>query len=200
MKLTIDPNRVSVFGNAINTDIFKPTEIKKKTNNLITIGRLTEQKNLSPLIKAVARANVKLTIVGQGELETKLKKLAQVEQASIEWIPKVKNEDIPNLLSQHKAFVLVSHYEGNPKALLEAMACELPCIVSDIKEHLFIQDKETGFKTKQSIAAIKATIEHVLTHPELKTIGKNARHFILKNHSTYHISQKEANLYTSWKK
>jgi glycosyltransferase involved in cell wall biosynthesis len=44
-------------------------------------------------------------------------------------------EDIPEILSGCDLFVFPSYLEGLSNSILEAMQCELPCLVSDIPEN-----------------------------------------------------------------
>src|SRR3989344_236496 len=72
-------NKVYYLPNGVNINLFKPA-IKKKSmqiKNILSVGRLETQKNFKNLIKALSGLNVRLTIVGEGSLKTKLKFLAK---------------------------------------------------------------------------------------------------------------------------
>jgi GalNAc-alpha-(1->4)-GalNAc-alpha-(1->3)-diNAcBac-PP-undecaprenol alpha-1,4-N-acetyl-D-galactosaminyltransferase len=102
----------------------------------VTVTRLVQQKGVDVLLKAAAQAFGSLTgwrlaIVGDGPLRDELQKLAQElgVGARLDWIGHVS--DPSPYLRAAKFFVLTSRFEGSPNALLEAMACGLPAIVSD---------------------------------------------------------------------
>jgi glycosyltransferase involved in cell wall biosynthesis len=103
---------------------------------VITVGRLVRQKGLDVLLKAWAKVEEakpgwRLAIVGGGPLEGELKELAaalKIED-SVEFIGHVA-DPFPWLKSA-EFFVLTSRFEGTPNALLEAMICGLPSVVSD---------------------------------------------------------------------
>jgi glycosyltransferase involved in cell wall biosynthesis len=103
---------------------------------VITIGRLVEQKGLDILLAAWAKVvevlpDWRLAIVGGGPLEGELQALAaklNIEN-SVDWIGHV-SDPFP-LLRGAEFFVLTSRFEGTPNAMLEAMVCGLPAIVSD---------------------------------------------------------------------
>ena len=73
----------------------------------------------------------RLAIVGGGPLEAELQALAAKLniESSVDWIGQV-SDPFP-LLRGAEFFVLTSRFEGTPNALLEAMACGLPAVVSD---------------------------------------------------------------------
>ena len=103
---------------------------------IITVGRLVEQKGLDVLITAWAKAaprlpGWRLAIVGDGPLRGELEALAQTlgVDDSIDWYGHLA-DPFP-LVRAAKFFVLTSRFEGTPNALLEAMACGLPGVVSD---------------------------------------------------------------------
>jgi GalNAc-alpha-(1->4)-GalNAc-alpha-(1->3)-diNAcBac-PP-undecaprenol alpha-1,4-N-acetyl-D-galactosaminyltransferase len=103
---------------------------------VITVGRLVEQKGLDVLLAAWSKASHalpgwRLAIVGSGPLEDELKARARslgIED-SVDWLGHVA-DPFP-LLRGSDFFVLTSRFEGTPNALLEAMACGLPAVVSD---------------------------------------------------------------------
>ncbi|ATS17713.1 glycosyl transferase [Parathermosynechococcus lividus PCC 6715] len=103
---------------------------------VLAIGRLTEQKNFSTLIRAFAqsrlRGNARLLILGEGPLRPAL--LAEAAACGL------KEEDfqmpgfIDNpyaFLARAGVFVLSSRWEGLPGVLIEAMACGTPVVSTD---------------------------------------------------------------------
>jgi len=103
----------------------------KKT--FITIGRLTKQKGQVTLLKAFAKINydVNLIIIGSGEKEYELKKLAMELKIDdrVYFLGFVKNPF--KFLYNANIFVLSSLWEGFGNVIVEAMRCELPIISSD---------------------------------------------------------------------
>ena len=109
------------------------------------VARLEPVKNLSVLIDAFARCHddvMRLTLVGSGELESTLRlqaKKAGVERA-ISFAGLVPRTQVYDYLEQTDVFVSTSWIEGVPIAVLEAMLCERPVILSDIPAHREIAD------------------------------------------------------------
>ena len=102
----------------------------------ITVTRLVEQKGVDVLLKASAQAFARLpgwrlVIIGDGPLRSNLQELSNELGITkrVDWLGYVK--DPTPFLRGAKFFVLTSRFEGSPNALLEALACGLPAIVSD---------------------------------------------------------------------
>lgn len=118
----------------------------------VAIGRLTEQKNFSLLIKCFAEflkshPNNSLRIYGKGNKENELNCLIR----SLEIEKRVKlmgqTNNVPEVLSKAKAFIMTSDYEGMPNALLEAMAVGVPVISTDCPcggPKMIVKHKENG--------------------------------------------------------
>ena len=72
-----------------------------------------------------------LALVGDGPLGTELKELAAKLKIdnNVDWLGHV-SDPFP-LLRGASLFVMTSRFEGTPNALLEAMACGLPAVVSN---------------------------------------------------------------------
>lgn len=111
-------------------------------NYLIYIGTIQPKKNLVRLIEAFKDVNnLKLVIVGKttglGRQGWKFEEiLDKPRQLGIEdkvlFTGFVPTEELPYLLSGSLAFVLPSLYEGFGIPVVEAMACGLPVIVSNV--------------------------------------------------------------------
>ena len=127
-KLAFLPNPVLAAFTGEATPYAAPT--------VVTVGRLVEQKGLDVLLAAWAKVVAalpgwRLALVGDGPLASELKALAaglNIED-SVDWIGHVA-DPFPWLRGA-EFFVLTSRFEGTPNALLEAMACGLPAVVSD---------------------------------------------------------------------
>jgi glycosyltransferase involved in cell wall biosynthesis len=139
-KLEIIP-----FG--VDTNIFKPNNVskEKKIIQILSIGYLIERKGFEYLIKSVREVlkiydNVKLKIVGTGPLENQIKnQIKELKLAgNIELVGNVSDEELLDLYNSSDIFVLPSivdsqgNTEGLGVVLLEAMACKLPVIASNI--------------------------------------------------------------------
>ena len=99
---------------------------------LVAVGSLKEQKNFEFVIDAFPGLPkiVSMDIYGDGPLKNLL--LKRIEEHSVPVALKGVRTDIYDVLPQYDLFVMSSNIEGHPVALLEAMACGMPTIVSKI--------------------------------------------------------------------
>ena len=99
--------------NGVNINLFKPA-IKKKSmqiKNILSVGRLETQKNFKNLIKALSGLNVRLTIVGEGSLKTKLKFLAKKMNVDLKIKTRVNFFQMPSTYRKSDVFVSSSLFK-----------------------------------------------------------------------------------------
>jgi glycosyltransferase involved in cell wall biosynthesis len=144
------------------------------TFNLIFVGTMAQlYKAPDVLINAVAACvqeglDLKLTLIGDGkhrsELEARAKSLGLGERVS--FLGQLSGGDaVMAQLDLADLFVLPSHQEGLPRAMVEAMARALPCIgstVGGIPELLPPED----MIPPGDVAALANKIREVVTNPE----------------------------------
>ena len=83
---------------------------------------LSTQQNIDLILKACSHADQSISLIGTGPLLDQMKVLAQALKVDARFLGKVPHEDLPKVMNQHRALILYSSYEGNPKVVLEAMA------------------------------------------------------------------------------
>ncbi len=194
----IEQEKIKVVPNYVVTDVFKPFPNAKKEYDLAFVGRAGKQKNLENLLKAIKRLKaggkpVSMIMAGGCCADSKIRELVKRYGLNLTFKDSVPNFDLPLALSQATAFILPSHYEGHPKALLEAMSCGMPCIGTDvegIREDL--EHMKTGYLCGTDCKSIGAAIENVLSDEALqRKMGASARKHILKNYQVNTALEKE---------
>jgi glycosyltransferase involved in cell wall biosynthesis len=196
----IPGEKIIVIPNAINTDVFRPLpSITKRARTIVTVAKLRPQKNLSAFLSAVRGLDVELTIVGSGPLLDDLRAQAEAEGTRVHFAGNVPNYELPTLLNSASLFVLPSLYEGHPKALLEAMACGLPVIGSDVLGiRNLIQHGETGYLCDTSPESIRQAIVELLGDQAFRArLGQQARRFVVETASVKKILEEELTLLCS---
>ncbi len=129
---------------------FKPSD-EKRDYDLIMVGRLTEIKRVDIYLRAVqiirkASPGVRAVIIGDGPLRVDLMSLASELDISdrIDFLG--HRDDVADLLQRGRVFVLTSDSEGLSQAMIQAMLCGLPAVVSDVGDlKELVQNGENGF-------------------------------------------------------
>lgn len=138
-KVRLLPNYVDVDAFAMKTGFDWDVPI-------VSVGRLSNPKNLPNLLRACAIVGVGVTLIGAGEKEEELRSLAATLPIAVHFRGKIDNAELPTLLADHAVFAIPSRYEGMPKALIEAMSVGLVCVGSDIPGVAdLIEDGVTGY-------------------------------------------------------
>ena len=190
--------KIKCIINFVDTDIFKPLSVIKKEKHIIFIGNIKKVKNLENLCKAFKGLNgFCLDIIGNGPGTKILKDMVRELDLKVNFLGTFPNDKIPEILNQYEIFILPSSYEGNPKALLEAMGCGIACIGSDIQGiNSIIKHKENGYLCGTSVIEIRKAIETLGGDEKLRSkLGKNARKYIIENCSLNSIAQQEYHFY-----
>jgi glycosyltransferase involved in cell wall biosynthesis len=128
---------IAIVPNGVGKEYFYEEKrvAPKKKLNLLYVGRLTVQKRVDRLVDALSlvKSPVKLTIVGDGEDRLKLEKLAQTLQLkNISFVGRKNGKRLLEIYRRADALVISSDKEGMPLVVLEAMACGLPIIASNV--------------------------------------------------------------------
>ncbi|MEJ2750694.1 MAG: glycosyltransferase family 4 protein, partial [Anaerolineae bacterium] len=191
----IDLEKIHVIPNYVDTDTFRPLpEITSKRGRICYVGRLIPLKNLDLLIQAVAAVpGTSLTLVGNGEQQPELERLAQHLGAPVIFAGRISNIELPQLLNQASIFVLPSQYEGHPKALIEAMACGLAVVGSDVEGiRDVIQPEQTGLLVAPTVPELTAALNRLMADEALcDRLGNAAAKFAQDAYSLKHIVELE---------
>jgi glycosyltransferase involved in cell wall biosynthesis len=189
-------DRITVIPNYVDTDLFRPLGQMRDELSLVFIGRIAPEKNLAALLAAIRPLAVKLTLIGEGKLRPELQRQSADLDGRVTWEGNVPNSQLPEYVNRAGIFVLLSLYEGHPKALLEAMACGVAVIGADspgIRE--VIRHGETGYLCGTDPVSIRAALEDLLRQPELvKELGRNARQYVVEHYSLDRIFNLESAL------
>lgn len=174
--------------NGIDLERFPETILKpwnEREPAIIMASRFARQKDHETLIRAMALLKEQgltptLYLAGGGKkrLEQKARTLTQQLrlQDSIQFLGNVS--DLPQRLGAVQIFVLSTHWEGMPLALVEGMAAGCACVVSDvIGAREVIDPHSTGLRVNENDAASMArALRQLLENSaEANRLGQAAR-------------------------
>lgn len=154
---------------------------------VLVLARLVRDKGQQFLIEALVhpemqahRRDVHVVLAGEGPARASL--AAQTRslglQDSVTFLGRVPHDEVPGLLAAADIVALPSVAEGMPLSLLEAMACGLPVIASDIRAIAsFIEDGVTGclVPVAQPAALARVLVQFVTDQQFTANIGERAR-------------------------
>ncbi|MGQ0535745.1 MAG: glycosyltransferase family 4 protein [Methanobacteriota archaeon] len=190
---------VTVVPNYVETDVFVP---KREPDDggrtrVLAVGRLDRQKNLPALFEAMQPLDVHLDLVGTGPLEGPLRELAARAGLRVTFHGNLPHGDLPRLMNRATLFVLPSVYEGHPKALLEAMACGLAVVGTDVHgTREVLEDGKNGLVCGTDVPSLRAAIELALGDPGLRRdIGRAARDHVVATMSLSAVVPRELAVY-----
>lgn len=179
IRLGIDLNQIHPRGSRMFPDIPR----------LVSIGRLTAQKDHATLIRALARLKRPWTleIYGAGEQEHTLKRLATELNllSRIRFLGVLPYEQVMERLSQADLFCFPSRFEGQGLGLLEAAAAGLPVLASDLPVF-----RETFTESSLYFAAAgndlewSRKIDHILHHPKEALQRASKAEAVVQQHFT----------------
>jgi len=131
-----------------------------------TVSRLVPQKAVADLIDAVGETDgCELVIVGDGPLRPTLEARARPLGSRIHFLG--SRSDIPELLASFDLFVLSSRWEGEPIALLEALAASCPVIATETEgAREILGPTQAGVLTEVGdVSALASAIETLRADP-----------------------------------
>lgn len=188
----ISENKIRVIHNGIDPKFGKGKPMSRKGYPIIGIvARLTKQKGISYLIKAIPviaekYKNVKVLIAGSGQEEESLKTLAKRLRISekITFLGYVN--DPLSVINQMDIFVLPSVWEGFPYVLLEAMLLKKPIVATNIfGVNEIIEHEKSGLLVEpRNTVSIANAIIRILSEKHYADRMGNAGHRRVLKHFT----------------
>ena len=157
--------KISVEPNGVNTSDFRfrdKLELRRKygfdlnAKIIVFVGRFVEDKGPHILLKALNGSDIQIILIGSG----KLKLVSQ----NIVFKGEVVYSEMPIFLSMADLFVLPTLHEGSSNATIEAMACGLPIVTSDLPEMREILSNENAvFVNPRDVENLRDEVLTLLT-------------------------------------
>lgn len=193
--------KLAFIPNGVDTSMFKPLQTNKSSSYLIlTVGRLTHQKNHQLLLKALSlsqfKTRLRLVIIGQGLLKRKTIKLAEKLGISLRIIPKLPHSQLVNWYQSALVFTLTSQTEGQSKALLEALSSGCACLTTSFPGNP-IKSNQTGLIITSALDFSQKLDILIKSQKLRQKLSLNARSMTKKRFDIYNLVKKEINLLKS---
>lgn len=173
---------IEYIPNFINVDEYKP-QYETKNNYILYCGRISKEKGIETLVKAMQGIECTLKILGTGSLATEIKeKLSNDKINNVELLGYKTGDELRGIIEKSKFVVVPSEcYENNPLSAIEAFALGKPVIganIGGIPE--IVKDEETGylFKCKDVLMLRSKIIELLNSNEKRIEMGHNARKFV----------------------
>ena len=208
VRLGLRSENIAVIPNGVDPTKYcpAPSNVKaefKASRLFVYQGRIAPEKNVEALLRAWKQAEMapgsKLLIVGDGPLKSSLEPFYGAEYGII-WLGFVADESRRiEILQGADVFILPSIVEGLSLSLLEAMACGIACLATDVGADGEVLEKGAGviLNTKTVRAQLRTLLPLFQDHPELTTLlGHKARKRILDRYTISSNMTRLEELYT----
>lgn len=195
-----DAKRMVVIGNGIDLDDFlaesKPlAQARIAASQPIVIGcvgRFHPDKGQDLLLQSFAqllqqRPNLQLMLIGRGcdASNNELRELMDLLKLHHAVQLLGERQDIASLLQSMDIYCMPSRSEGFPNGLVEAMACGLPCVATDVGDARLLGEDVVQFVAPSSVAELTKGLQSMLdTSPDVRSVlGLQAAQRIKESYS-----------------
>jgi glycosyltransferase involved in cell wall biosynthesis len=209
----------------VDTDVFAPAQSEHERNLvrariraelaipadsilLNFVGRLDRQKNPLLLLEAYAMVHARLpqarlALIGDGALRPRIEKWVRERGlgGQVKLLGALPRERISVMHRAADLFVLSSAYEGLPIALLEALACGLPAVCTDVGEiRRVVRDGENGVlcSTQDPVTLAESMVTSILRlesmrgEPSIRAVREYGPQSVLAGIYDHHRAQVHA--------
>jgi glycosyltransferase involved in cell wall biosynthesis len=158
-RLGVDPNRIEVIYGAINREIFFPLGNYSQNRKVLITGDAKERKNPSKILEVI-NANPHTDFQICGKFWEKSINQTNLKYSNVEF-HKFSMEKNALLMRNASAYLTLSHKEGGPFPVLEALASGTPVVSTPVGWAPELLDETNGVIVKHdsSIEEIAEAIE-----------------------------------------
>ena len=201
----VKEDKLEVIYTGIDTQKYTP-EIKKDLKKELGIDGvligivavLRAAKRHKDLIEAIKDLDVKLAIIGDGPQRENLEKLIKELKLESKVFMLGHRNDVPEILPSLDIFVLPSSQEALGTSILEASACGVSVVASNVGGiPECVEDGKSGFLFKaENIDDLKEKLENLIENPQLRIeFGQYGREMVEKRFSVNKMLLETQKLY-----
>jgi glycosyltransferase involved in cell wall biosynthesis len=196
----VPPNRIVVVPSRCDTELFDPDRWRDEGNSrraflpgdpaspvIGFLGSLNASKGIDVLIGAASRLaqrrGVRLAVAGDGPLRQQVEGAGADGLLPIAYLGRLASSDVPAFLAAVDVLAVPSYDEGFPRAVLEAMAMQVPVVASSVGGiPEAIENGTSGLLVPPGDEeALAATLDRVLDDPALASrLGAAGRRRVLE--------------------
>ncbi len=205
--------KVTVVRNGIDTDRFAPdpnhrdsvrNELGLYPNTPLVgiVAALRPEKNHSLFVEVAARTiekirDARFLIIGDGPERASIEEVIAAEGLQKKVILLGSRSDTPRLVAALDVFLLTSHNEANPVSILEALACGVPVVssnVGSIAETVVNGDTGYLFEPSNACDATRRVMQLLLDTKHAAQLGFKGRALVQKSGSLHSMIEGYQNL------
>jgi glycosyltransferase involved in cell wall biosynthesis len=196
-------DKICYLPNGVDTERFHPRVTQFQTEQIVigTVGSLTAVKRQDLLIELCAGLRdllpLRLILVGDGPERSHLEQQVRELNLTSHAVFSGRQQDTSGMYVRFHIFALTSSTEQMPLALLEAMACGLPVVSTDVGDVRRMVSAANQPYIVRTMSEFRAALLNLSTQPELrKKVGDANRAHCLENFSLRRMCETYAALYT----
>lgn len=206
LKKGFRPNKNTIISNGINTNLFTPTSDPERTEKVKIgmAGRFTNARDQALLVEVLYSLNnlyskkMELHLAGEGEtmamVKHKVKELKMEEK--VFFLNTLSEAQMIDFFGKLTIYTQASFGETMSTAIMQAMACGLPVVASNIGGiNNLIHNEKTGILVNHSLNGFIAGIKPLLESNEYyRNIGNAAREYAEEHFTDVVMFEKYNNL------
>lgn len=171
----IPESRLRLIQNSVDLSKFSTLKRDSYKFDVLTVCRLAPWKGVDELIEVCASHKLTLAIAGDGPERANLEKLGAKLGLDVKFFGDISEDKVLELLSSSKIFVLNSHYEGLPHALVEARAAGMISVAREgTGSAEVIQNKKDGFLVGEKLTLSDAVATAICEFASSNRMGEIA--------------------------
>ncbi len=201
-----DESKIRTIHNSVNLTIKKRKKPILPDGEIVFCGRLEEVKGVDQLIRAVSllpdayRERVRLTIIGTGSTEARLKGLCEELHVweQTEFTGLISQDQVLKYYEKAMCVVLPSRKEAFSTAALEAMSRGCCVLASDVGGFTeLIRDGENGFLYEaENVRELAGRLVYIFEHNEIvNEVGRKAQEMVSEEYLWENTSKKISGIY-----
>ena len=181
--LGVPEQRITIAPNAVDPTIFggHPRTRSDGICRVIAVARLSPEKGLDVLVRAVADLPLELVIAGTGPEEGRLRELAG---PNVTFLGNIARDELPSLYANADVAVVPSRSDTWGMVLNEAALAGLPIVATEAAGAAYdvLEHDGNGFRVPpDDVAALRIAVLRLVESPDLRRrFGERSRELALR--------------------